>query len=407
MNKLTIHDVELKDKRVLIRVDFNVPMEHGCVTDDMRIRAALPTIVHATDQGARVVLASHLGRPNGKYEGEMSLRAVAEKVGALLRKPIFFVDEYPGPKADIQLAKLKPEQIMMLENLRFSPGEEANESNFAKGLASLTDGIFINDAFGAAHRAHASTQGITRYVKQSVAGLLMQKELNFLGKAIADPERPYVAVLGGAKVSGKIEVLSNLLPLVDKLIIGGGMAYTFLKAQGDPVGKSLVEEDKVALAAKLLQDAAARGVEVLLPSDHVVAVEISDDAKTEVVAKGGIPDDRMSLDIGPATIEAFTAALVGARTIFWNGPMGVFERKPFVAGTIAIARAIADSDATSIAGGGDSVAAAALAGVTERISHISTGGGASLEFIGGRKLPGVEALTSVEPAEPVEVKSRA
>ena len=404
MNKLSIREVELKGKRVLIRVDFNVPMEYGLITDDTRIRAALPTIVHAVNQGARVVLASHLGRPNGRYKGELSLWAVAEKVGALLRKPIFFIDEYPGPKADRQLAKLRSGEIMLLENLRFYPGEEANEANFAEGLASFTDGIFVNDAFGAAHRAHASTLGVTRYVGQSVAGLLMQKELDFLGKAIADPEKPYVAVLGGAKVSGKMEVLSNLLPLVDKLIIGGGMAYTFLKAQGEPVGKSLVEEDKVELAAKLLKDAAARGVEVILPSDYVVAAGISDDAKTEVVGKGGIPDDQMSLDIGPATIEAFTDALDGARTIFWNGPMGVFEHTPFAAGTMAIARAIAHSRATSIAGGGDSVAAAAMAGVTQHISHISTGGGAALEFIGGRKLPGVEALT---PAEHAEVKSRA
>lgn len=393
MNKLLIHDLEITGQRVFIRVDFNVPLDEGRVTDDTRIRAALPTINHARNSGASVILASHLGRPKGKPLPALSLRPAAQQLGELIGTPVFFVDDCIGDFVEKHVRKLGPGQVLLLENLRFHPEEEANDDAFAQSLAGLCDGVYVNDAFGAAHRAHASTEGITRHVTYAAAGFLMERELDYLGRAVENPEKPYVAVLGGAKVSDKIEIISNLLQLVDTLIIGGGMAYTFLKAQGEAVGRSLVEEDKIELAKQLFDEAVKRNVEILLPVDHLVAGKIDPAAETQTVGANAIPDDKMALDIGPKTVEAFVAALAPAKTIVWNGPMGVFEHETFAAGTIAVARAIADASATTIVGGGDSVAAAALAGVTEKLSHISTGGGASLEFLGGRKLPGVEALS--------------
>jgi phosphoglycerate kinase len=393
MSKLTLADLEVAGKRVFVRVDFNVPLEDGRITDDTRIRAALPTIVQLREAQASVVLASHLGRPKGKVNVALSLRPAAERLGELLGTPVFFVDDCVGNFVKKAADKLGEGQVLLLENLRFHPEEEANHEKFSQALAGLCDGVYVNDAFGSAHRAHASTEGIVRHVRQAAAGLLMERELTYLGKAVENPEKPYVAVLGGAKVSDKIEIISNLLKLVDTLIVGGGMAYTFLKAKGEAVGRSLVEEDKITLAQQLLEEAAERNVEILLPLDHVVAAGLDSSGESQIVGPNEIPDDRMALDIGPKTIEVFTGAIQPARTIVWNGPMGVFENELFAAGTIAVARAIAGSGATSIAGGGDSIAAAKLAGVTEKISHISTGGGASLEFLGGRKLPGVEALT--------------
>ncbi len=393
MAKLSIRDLDLKGKRVFVRVDFNVPLAEGRVTDDTRIRESLPTIKHAGQQGARLVLASHLGRPKGKRKLEMSLRPAAARLAELLGACVEFVEDCIGEEAEKKSRALADGGVLMLENLRFHPEEEANDEGFAHALAGLCDGLYINDAFGSAHRAHASTEGITRFVEKAAAGFLMEKELTYLGKAVQNPDRPYVAILGGAKVSDKIEVIENLLKLVDVLIIGGGMAYTFLRAQGVAVGKSLVEEDKIELARQLLAEAEKRGIQMLLPQDHRVAEKIDPAAQPRVVGLNGIPADLMALDIGPESIDAFRAAIARAKTILWNGPMGVFECAPFAEGTMAIARAVADSGATSIVGGGDSVAAVQQAGVTNRITHVSTGGGASLEFLGGLKLPGVEALT--------------
>ncbi len=392
MPKLSIRDLDLKSKRVFIRVDFNVPLASGKVTDDTRIRESLPTIKYAREHGARTILASHLGRPKGKRSPEMSLKPAAERLAGLLGAPVAFADDCIGDETERKVAALKDGDVLLLENLRFHPEEEKNDEKFARALAKLCD-LYVNDAFGSAHRAHASTEGIARIVPQAAAGFLMEKELTYLGKAIVNPDKPYVAILGGAKVSDKIEVISNLLPLVDSLLIGGGMAYTFLSAQGIGVGKSLVEPDKLDLARQLLDDAKKRNVRLLLPVDHKVAEKIDPAAQARVVGLREIPDNLMALDIGPKTIEAFLAAVRGAKTIVWNGPMGVFECPPFAEGTLAVARAVADSGATSIIGGGDSVAAVQQAGVAGRITHISTGGGASLEFLGGLKLPGVEALT--------------
>jgi phosphoglycerate kinase len=392
MAKLSIRDLDLKGTRVFMRVDFNVPLSEGKVSDDTRIRASLPTIEHARKNGARLVLSSHLGRPKGKRKPEMSLRPAAERLGELLQAPVDFADDCIGPEAEAKSQALAEGGVLLLENLRFHPEEEKNDEGFSQALARHGE-VYVNDAFGSAHRAHASTVGVTRFLGKAAAGLLMEKELTYLGRAVIDPEHPYVAILGGAKVSDKIEVIENLLKLVDVLVIGGGMAYTFLRAQGVAVGKSLVEEDKIELAKQLLAEAEKRKVEVLLPRDHKVAEKIDPAAQPQVVGLKEIPDNLMALDIGPKSIEAFSAAIARAKTIVWNGPMGVFECPPFAEGTMAVARAVADSGATSIVGGGDSIAAIEQAGVTDRITHVSTGGGASLEFLGGRKLPGVEALT--------------
>jgi phosphoglycerate kinase len=399
MSKLSIRDLSLNNHRVLMRVDFNVPLEGGRVIDDTRIRETLPTIEYALRHGARLVLVSHLGRPKGKRNLAFSLKPAAERLRMLLDKELArgenvgFCPECIGPEAEEMAGKLEQGQTLLLENLRFHPEEEANDPKFAKQLAGLAD-YYVNDAFGTAHRAHASTVGVTTFVQKSAAGLLMEKELQYLGKVLRHPERPFIAILGGAKVSDKIGVIRNLLDKVDALIIGGGMAYTFLKAQGEPVGKSLVEEDKVELARELLKEAKKHKLKFLLPTDHVVAEKIDANAIVRTVPSGGIPDNMMALDIGPKTVEAFIKEIGRALTIVWNGPMGVFEVSPFAKGTFKIAHAVAENvGATSIVGGGDSVSAVNAAGVADKITHISTGGGASLEFLEGKKLPGVEALT--------------
>jgi phosphoglycerate kinase len=386
MPKRSIRDLELKGKTVFIRVDFNVPLAPGGqeITSDKRIRASLPSIQYALDQGAGLILASHLGRPKGKANPEMSLKPVAVRLAQLLGRPVAMAPDCVGPEVE----KMRPSagQVLLLENLRFHAEEEKNDPGFSKQLAALCD-VYVNDAFGSAHRAHASTVGMIQFVRESASGLLMDKELEYLTKATKNPDRPCVAILGGAKVSDKIEVIENLMKVVDQLLIGGAMAYTFLKAQGKSVGKSLVEDDKLDLAKELL---ARSGNKILLPSDHVVVNELKEGAPFEVVAN--VPEGKMGVDIGPATVATYSAVIAKAKTIIWNGPMGVFEKPPFDRGTVALAKAVAASGAISVVGGGDSEKAIKSAGVADKISHISTGGGASMEFLAGIELPGVAAL---------------
>jgi phosphoglycerate kinase len=387
MAKLSIRDLDINGKRIFMRVDFNVPLSPNGkeITSDKRIKAALPTIKYALEKGAGLVLASHLGRPKGKRVPEMSLVPVAARLGDLLGKPVKFAPDCIGPEVEAMLPA--PGEVLLLENLRYHSAEEKNDPEFAQKLAKLGQ-VYVNDAFGTAHRAHASTEGIIKHLQPAAAGLLMEKELEYLFKCTQSPEHPCVGILGGAKVSDKIEVIENLLKFVDRLLIGGAMAYTFLKAQGLPTGKSLVEDDKVELAKELLAKASSK---LMLPVDHVVAELFEENAPNQVVT--AIPEGKMGLDIGPKSREAFAAVLKGARTIIWNGPMGVFEKKPFDAGTVAVAKAVAESGALSVVGGGDSEKAVKSAGVADKISHISTGGGASLEFLSGLVLPGVAALT--------------
>jgi phosphoglycerate kinase len=387
MAKLSIRDLDLNGKRVFIRVDFNVPLANGGqeITSDKRIRASIPTIQYALEHGAGVILASHLGRPRGKPNPEMSMKPIAVRLEQLLGKPVQLAPDSVGPAVEAMLPR--PGEVLLLENLRFHAEEEANDPGFSGQLAKLCD-LYVNDAFGSAHRAHASTVGMIRYVKQAAAGLLMDQELKYMTMATSNPARPCVAILGGAKVSDKIEVIENLSKVVDKVLIGGAMAYTFLKAQGQPVGKSLVEDDKVDLAKNLLKEF---GGKLVLPVDHVVASELKEGAEHETVTS--IPDGKMGLDIGEKTIAEYSGILRGAKTVIWNGPMGVFEKPPFDRGTVALARAVAESGAISVVGGGDSEKAIKSAGVSDKISHVSTGGGASLEFLSGMELPGVAALT--------------
>ena len=399
MSKLSLRDLPLNDHRIFMRVDFNVPLDNGLVMDDTRIRETLPTVEYALRHGARLIVASHLGRPKGKPNPKMSLKPVAERLRMLLDKELArgenvgFCPDCVGVEAEEMAGKLEKGQTLLLENLRFHAEEEANDEKFSKQLANLAQ-FYVNDAFGTAHRAHASTVGITKFLPKSAAGLLMEKELEYLGRALHHPEHPFIAILGGAKVSDKIGVIQNLMNKVDALIIGGGMAYTFLKAMGEQVGKSLVEEDKVDLARHILKDATARKLKFLLPVDHIVADKVDANAKVQALNGSHIPANMMALDIGPKTVEIFSEEISRARTIVWNGPMGVFEVPPFAKGTFKTAHAVAENaGAITIVGGGDSVAAVRAAGVADKITHISTGGGASLEFLEGKKLPGVEALT--------------
>ena len=390
MSYLSIRDLDLKGKTVFIRVDFNVPLQKNDKTGDMeissdkRIKASLPTIQFALDQGAGVMLASHLGRPKGKPNPEMSLKPIAVRLRELLGRPVTMAPDCVGP--EVEAMKPAPGQVLLLENLRFHAAEEKNDPAFARQLAALCD-VYVNDAFGSAHRAHASTEGMIQFVPKAAAGLLMERELKYLGMVTTNPARPCVAILGGAKVSDKIEVIQNLGKVVDKLLIGGAMAYTFLRAQGLPAGKSLVAEDKIDLAKNLLAES---GAKLMLPVDHVVVSEIATGAEHQTVDQ--IPDGKIAVDIGPKTIANYAAVIAGAKTVIWNGPMGIFEKPPFDRGTVAVAKAVAESGATSVVGGGDSEKAIKAAGVTDRISHVSTGGGASLEFLAGIKLPGVAAL---------------
>ncbi|MGB4338219.1 MAG: phosphoglycerate kinase [Bacillota bacterium] len=391
MRKLSVADINPAGKRVFVRADFNVPMDpEGRITDDRRIAAAIPTIRLLLERGAKVILASHLGRPKGKYDPSATLDAVAVRLGELLGRPVPKLNDCIGPEVEAYVWAMKPGDVVLLENVRFHKEEEANDDAFAAKLASLAD-VYVNDAFGAAHRAHASTEGIARFIP-GVAGLLMQKEIEILGKALTDPVRPFVAILGGAKVSDKIGVIENLLAKADAIVIGGGMAYTFLKAKGYEVGKSILDSSRIEFAAEAMRKAAEAGVELALPGDIVVADAFSPDAQRKVVPADAIPADWEGLDIGPETRQRYAEIIAAAGTVVWNGPMGVFEMPPFAEGTIAVAKAMAESKAVTIVGGGDSAAACEQFGFADKMTHVSTGGGASLEFLEGRRLPGVEAL---------------
>ncbi len=396
MKKLSIDSLNLKDKRVLVRVDFNVPLdEHQRVTDDRRITASLPTIQKIIKDGGKAVLMSHLGRPKGKVKPEFSLKPAAEKLGELLGREVKLAPDCIGEEVKKMIDDMKDGEVILLENLRFHPEEEKNDSAFAEKLAGLGD-VYVNDAFGTAHRAHASTEGVTHFIKTCAAGYLMQKELDYLGSALSKPERPYCAILGGAKISGKIDVIMNLFDKVDTLIIGGGMAFTFFKAQGKEIGKSLLEEEKLDLAREVLKKAEGSKIKFLLPVDVVVASEFKNDSPSETVKVDSIPSDKMGLDIGNETIKLFAGELIKSKTIVWNGPMGVFEMDNFAEGTFAIAKTLAEATekgAVTVIGGGDSAAAITKAGLDDKVSHVSTGGGASLEFLEGKTLPGVEALS--------------
>ncbi|MCF0228064.1 MAG: phosphoglycerate kinase [Parasporobacterium sp.] len=393
LNKKTVDDINVKGKNVLVRCDFNVPVKDGVITDETRITAALPTIRKLVADGGRVILCSHMGKPKGQVKKELSLAPVADRLSELLGQPVKFAcdDEVVGVNAKAAAAEMKDGEVILLENTRFRPEEEKNGENLSKDLASLAS-VYVNDAFGTAHRAHASTAGVTSYVDEAVVGYLMEKEINFLGNAVDDPVRPFAAILGGSKVSSKISVINNLLEKVDVLIIGGGMGYTFVKAAGGSIGKSLLEEDYLEYASEMVKKAEEKGVKLLLPVDCIIASEISDDAETAVSPVNAIPDDKMGLDIGPETIKMFRDAVKDCRTVIWNGPMGVFETPKFAKGTEAIAETLAELDATTIIGGGDSAAAVNQLGFGDKMSHISTGGGASLEFLEGKELPGVAVI---------------
>ncbi len=403
MNKITVADINFRNRRALVRVDFNVPLdEKQHITDDRRIRAALPTIKKILDDGGIVVACSHLGRPKGKHVPEMSLKPVADRLSELLGQEVTFAEDCIGPEASNVVDKLKPGEIVLLENLRFHEEETKNDSDFAAKLARLGD-VYVNDAFGSAHRAHASTEGVTKHFDQAVAGYLMEKELKYLGEAVADPKRPFAAILGGAKISGKIDVIINLLDKVDLLLIGGGMVFTFAKARGYTVGDSLVEEERIDMAREIMAKVQNSRAKLVFPVDAVVATDLNS-SQTEVVGIDNIPNGKMGLDIGPKSIELFGQELSIAKTIVWNGPMGVFEREAFAKGTFELAKLLAkltDQGATTIIGGGDSASAVQKAGVDDKLSHISTGGGASLEFLEGKELPGVAALTNASSAKAV------
>ena len=414
MDKKTVRDIDVKGKRVLMRVDFNVPLDGSTVSDDTRIRAALPTINHVLEQGASVVLMSHLGRPKGKVVPEMSLKPAADRLAELLGKDVAFAPDCMGPEAKSMSEALKPGDVLVLENLRFHPEEEGKaktaddasddekaaakaemkekQKAFAAQLAELGD-VYVDDAFGTAHRAHASMAVVTKHFDDCVSGFLLEKEIQYLGQAVADPKRPFVAIIGGAKISGKIDVVMNLVDKVDALIIGGGMVYTFYKAKGLPIGKSLVEDERVEVAKETLAKIEKKGLKFLLPIDHVVADDFSADANAKVVGEDGIEEGWMALDIGPKSIELFSQVIAEAKTVVWNGPMGCFEMAPFAEGTTAVARKVAETDCVSIIGGGDSVSAVNKAGLSDEMTHISTGGGASLEYLEGKDLPGIMALS--------------
>jgi len=397
MKKLSIDNVDLKNKRVLVRVDFNVPLDENLqITDDIRITSSLPTIKKIISEGGKAILMSHLGRPKGKVNLKYSLKPAAERLGKLLNKNVTLAPDCVGEEVKSLVNKMNSGDVLMLENLRFHEEEEKNDEAFAKKLSELGD-VYVNDAFGSAHRAHASTEGVTKYISKCASGYLMQKELDYLGNAIANPQRPFCAVLGGAKISGKIDVISNLLGKVDKLLIGGGMAFTFLKAQGKEIGKSLLEEEKIDLAKEVLEKVKKSNVKFLLPVDFIVADEFKNESPSMIVKADAIPSDKMGLDIGPESIKLFKQELENSKTIVWNGPMGVFEMDNFAKGTFAIAKVLADvtgKGSITIIGGGDSAAAISKAGLDDKVSHVSTGGGASLEFLEGKVLPGVDALTN-------------